>query len=256
MKFTLKVIATALAAVALAGSAQAASTTNSGNGSLLVYVWDENTQAGYVIDSGLTLSSTLAGGTATLNATGSSLFQSTFSSADIAAGDVLFSVISGSDNIVNPIAITASQSTPSWKPGQTEVAQLDGYEDASIGNLNAGGAGTETLLTSPVPGNGNYQLGLQNVNTATNNGQATTLTASGATAELYEAVSVPNTQSGRNSTPNLPIVTELTDTITVLADGEIEIASAVSPVPLPASAWLFGAGLLGLFGVARRRQSL
>ena len=255
MKFTLKVIATALAAVALAGTAQAASTTNSGNGSLLVYVWDQNTQAGYVIDTGLTLSSTLANGSATLNATGSSVFESTFSAADIASGSVLFSVISGSDDIVNPIAITASQSVPSWKPGQTEVGQLDVYEDASIGNLNAGGAGTETVLTTQVPGNGNYQLGLQNVNTANNNLQATTLTALGATAELYETVSVPNTQQGRNSISNPPVVTALADSITVLADGEIEIA-AVSPVPLPASAWLFGAGLLGLFGVARRRQSL
>ncbi len=256
MKFTLKVIAAALAAVALAGSAHAAGTTNSGNGSLLVYVWDDNNGDGYVIDTGLTLSTTLAGGTATLNATGSSLFQSTFSASDIAAGDVQFAVISGEDNSPNPIAITASQSTPSWKPGQTEVGQLDAYEDASIGNLNAGGAGTETLFTTPVPGNGNYQLALENVNTANNNGQATTLVAGGSTAELYEAVSVPNTLQGRQSISNPPIVTALTDTITVLADGEIEIASAVSPVPLPASAWLFGAGLLGLFGVARRRQSL
>lgn len=30
--------------------------------------------------------------------------------------------------------------------------------------------------------------------------------------------------------------------------------SAVSPVPLPAAAWLFGSGLIGLVGMARRRQ--
>ena len=252
MKFTLKLIASALAVVAFAGSAHAANTTNSGNGSLLVYVWDENNGDGYVIDSGLTLSSTLAGGTTTLNATGSSLFQSTFSASDIANGLVLFSVISGSDNIVNPIAITASQSTPDWKPGNTNTGNLDTYEDASIGNLNAGGAGTETLLTTLTPGNGNYQLVNQNVNTSTDNHNATTLVAGGSTANLYEAVQVPNTQSGRNSIPNPETVIELAQTITVLADGEIEI----STVPLPASAWLFGAGLLGLFGVARRRQSL
>ncbi|MGI9320139.1 MAG: VPLPA-CTERM sorting domain-containing protein [Thiogranum sp.] len=28
-----------------------------------------------------------------------------------------------------------------------------------------------------------------------------------------------------------------------------------TPVPLPAAVWLFGSGLLGLFGIARRRRS-
>jgi hypothetical protein len=33
-------------------------------------------------------------------------------------------------------------------------------------------------------------------------------------------------------------------------DGDV----AASVVPLPAAAWLFGSGLLGLFGVSRRKQ--
>ena len=119
MKFTLKLIAGAVAAIALAGAAQAASTDASGNGSLLVYVWDTNSQVGYVIDSGLTFTSTLAGGTATLNTGGSSLFESTFSSSDITAGDVEFAVIAGNGLAANPLAITASQQFPSWIPGQT-----------------------------------------------------------------------------------------------------------------------------------------
>ena len=28
-----------------------------------------------------------------------------------------------------------------------------------------------------------------------------------------------------------------------------------SPVPIPASAWLFGSGLFGLFGIARRKKA-
>jgi len=33
------------------------------------------------------------------------------------------------------------------------------------------------------------------------------------------------------------------------------ITPSVSSVPVPAAAWLFGSGLLGLIGVARRRVS-
>lgn len=33
-------------------------------------------------------------------------------------------------------------------------------------------------------------------------------------------------------------------------------STPVTPVPIPAAAWLFGAGLMGLMGVARRRQKL
>jgi len=42
------------------------------------------------------------------------------------------------------------------------------------------------------------------------------------------------------------------DVIGMFAEGE---AAAVSAVPVPAAAWLFGSGLLGLAGVARRKSA-
>ena len=60
------------------------------------------------------------------------------------------------------------------------------------------------------------------------------------------------------------------DTSTYTVDGAFEVAGAgfttvaytvhleghVSAIPVPAAAWLFGSGLLGLAGVARRRKSI
>ena len=36
---------------------------------------------------------------------------------------------------------------------------------------------------------------------------------------------------------------------------EYTYAIEVSPVPLPAAIWLFGSGLIGLIGIARRKKS-
>ncbi len=38
------------------------------------------------------------------------------------------------------------------------------------------------------------------------------------------------------------------------ADGETGSPGSIAPVPVPAAAWLFGSGLLGLMGVGRRRN--
>jgi len=36
---------------------------------------------------------------------------------------------------------------------------------------------------------------------------------------------------------------------------DFEIAVGITPVPVPATAWLFCSGLLGLIGVARRKKA-
>jgi hypothetical protein len=37
--------------------------------------------------------------------------------------------------------------------------------------------------------------------------------------------------------------------------GGIPIVGTITSVPLPAAVWLFGSGLLGLVGIARRKNS-
>ena len=44
-------------------------------------------------------------------------------------------------------------------------------------------------------------------------------------------------------------------TIFFEADTEVWLGSQISPIPVPAAVWLFGSGLIGLVGVARRKKS-
>lgn len=52
---------------------------------------------------------------------------------------------------------------------------------------------------------------------------------------------------------NPSTVTQLAGTWTLASNGDLTYS--VSNVPLPAAVWLFGSGLLGLVGVARRRKT-
>jgi hypothetical protein len=48
---------------------------------------------------------------------------------------------------------------------------------------------------------------------------------------------------------------EGTQQLTLNANGTFTVGSGTSAVPVPAAAWLLGSGVLGLFGVGRRRRA-
>lgn len=54
---------------------------------------------------------------------------------------------------------------------------------------------------------------------------------------------------------NLEVVSALLTTSEVGSQGVATTNYSLSPVPLPAAAWLFGSGLIGLAGVVRRRRA-
>jgi hypothetical protein len=59
------------------------------------------------------------------------------------------------------------------------------------------------------------------------------------------------TNSARTATAQVYIL----NGITLAKDGTLSAAAGGAPVPLPAAVWLLGSGLLGLFGVGRRRNA-
>jgi hypothetical protein len=259
MTFKSKILAAAIAAVALAGTAHAASPNppSSGNGDLVLYAWDTNPNAtvpnqSYAIDTGISLSSILTfTGSETFNLTGSSVFQGLFGSgvgSDAASGFVDFTLLAGNDKTANPILVSGASSTPVWVPGQTQVGSVDAWADTAAGNLIS--STNEYSLTASIPGNG-VTLGTNLLGFTGANDDSV---AGGTALSLYESVSVPN-----GGTPKAPIlnpaaVTALGITAQLFADGEL-IISAPAATPLPAAAWLLGSGLLGLFGIGRRRAA-
>jgi hypothetical protein len=60
--------------------------------------------------------------------------------------------------------------------------------------------------------------------------------------------------TGNNATTG-KVQSYILGTVSVDALGNVSFAGNTAPVPLPAAVWLLGSGLLGLFGVSRRRAA-
>ena len=83
-----------------------------------------------------------------------------------------------------------------------------------------------------------------------------TLTVPGA-GEINQSTGTPFTPTD-GATYTWTVVTTGVDANNLLTQSEFPLTvtlNAPSAVPLPAAAWLFGSGLIGLAGVARRRRS-
>ena len=66
---------------------------------------------------------------------------------------------------------------------------------------------------------------------------------------------VPNTYAGTFDGYNLTLSGLYSDPWTDGIQYSFTINAVASPVPVPAAVWLFGSGLIGLIGVARRKKS-
>lgn len=275
MKFNLKMTAIAAAMVA-SGAANAAFVAgNVGNSTLGLLAFNTSTGSYYLRDTGFFMNTFLPSDGAAITpsgdaaastfdktpATGLTLnagntasfadaaFSSWLSGQTNAASNVRWTVIASDSqntsatNRLRQIGAIASSTT--FTPSNGAIAggtvAINGFADATFG-LSKTGTLSSGQLTASL---GNF------VN------QAGLLTALDSTANLYYW-----TRSTTSSSTGLAAFENLYDNaagpaiLSLASNGDFSYSLApVSAVPLPAAAWLMGAGLVGLGGVIRRRKA-
>jgi hypothetical protein len=265
----------AVAGALLAGyaTAQAQNLPDTGNSDLWVFVSDPTAKTTFAEDTGLSLSSLLP--TSQLVA-GANLNTSIHASINLGPSGALSSYISAANTAghtlqwaVDGVQFPGSVSGAGFKKPGGFVALFDDL-NAVGGNIAQGlvqptlqtiGAGFESdftyLKATYTPGSGGKVYAWADGGQSGNVWGAATGGVGGST-DLYGqefdqagiALGTTNTLYGLtgNGGPG-QMQSYILGGLTVKADGTL------SSVPLPAAVWLLGSGLLGLFGVGRRRAA-
>jgi len=266
MKFNLKMIAAAAVLAAVALPASAAVSTAATNLELLLVAYDGSgaTTKDYIRDLGVSVS-TIGTSNATFAAPGSSLFSTAFTG--VLASNIFWNVIAIDNN-----------NSKAWTTGSLAAlngAALGSFDmDTNIGNSGTGVeivpggltslvanfrkvavTGTEYYGATPGAGvNGLDILG----NLAGGIGNVVSGHGTGTSQNFFQIAGDGTVSQIRANTGLLAFDGNAKGGyFTLAADGGVTYtgAAAVSAVPLPAAALLFGPGLLGLFGFARKRKA-
>jgi hypothetical protein len=276
--------------LSFAGSALAVTVNDggSGDGDVLLVVFDQTAGTSYVEDLGITtgaVESDLAVNTAATTATGGVLSTALPGySATFAADSTLSSYLTthSSDQYVFEV-VANSQTSNSIASNillTTAKTPVSATFTDSTGGGQSGAGGTVDSNAITLQGDIDIYLS-NNVFTANGvNARSSAISAFGTAAylpgepqdagaltwygngDLIPAVSFK--PSSGSSVSNFYLSTDsassngLADifklgTVTLAANGALTFAAA--PVPLPAAVWLFGSGLLGVAGVRRRRAA-
>ncbi len=144
--------------------------------------------------------------------------------------------------VSDPTLVTAAGLSTQMTNFKTDVQNLNGF-----GQIGATGSTLETGVVATsgdgVWGTGAGVNGNQNWYGATPD---TTGVLTGANQSFY-GLTGNGSGGGR-------VQSYLLGTLTLTANGTLQSVGA-APVPLPAAVWLLGSGILGLFGVGRRRTA-
>lgn len=271
MKLKLKMLAAA-ATMAIAGQASAAlSDTFVTDGTLFLTVWDVTTNKSYTRDLGVSISGFLPGGALTAEAGNTTVFGNLASSTlfsthffGATASNLRWTVI-GVDSVESDgngaRVVSAFGSTPSFLNGAVRGMASNSVQFAGelINNSGVDFTGLPNEFASTGVGStegGGPGWGPTLGGASGNNHAGTGF----GTAQFWYAATTTTDGSGDPLTANSTRFgnSQFFSTFALAADGVLTYslqAAALTAVPLPAAAWLMGAGLLGLGGAARRRKA-
>lgn len=269
MKKVHKLTLTALtAAIAMAtGAVQAAvilpstDVNNTGGSELVLSIYNPTTKDTYALDTGITFNGFNGAGSYSFNIASDPNLAGAFAGG--LNSSLLWSLNAGDGTVAGSSVPQAGDRMWSTIVTNTNPSGMNGT--AIIGSVSAFTqylSSVNTLGTHPSQTNGSdFVLG-NNPGTygllGTNWGGNATFNATGAVgSSLYFMLAAETCQSGFGGA-NCP-TTGVNPQFT-FAPGQWNLSTAgvlsyngVSAVPVPAAVWLFGSGLLGLVGVARRR---
>jgi len=262
MKLKLKMMAVAAAIVTMTGAANAAIVSDfTGNGTVVLQAFNTVTQAWYYRDLGFQMDSFLPGPTALTPTSGLTLTAPTAPNFADASGWTTW--ITGQTLSDIRWTVTANANDPGFGANRAIFASANPNETMANGEINnfvsssfAGGAEGASQLTgiggtpnvsfffsSGVDGNlaAGYGIGIDS------------LSLLGGSSSLFYAIQTgfvgPSNQTRYGNGSNFAVVS-LSNT----GEFSYTLGAEVAAVPLPAAAWLLGAGLVAMGGAARRRK--
>ncbi len=265
MKMKMKALAAAVA-LAAAGNANAAiDTGNNSNGEMFVSVWDQTNAISYTRDLGITYNDFLANinnSATTYNFAADALYTSTFGAVDpstlvwnIAAVNnfdagftnyTTYGVMSSSNNAAGVMSTTEGAMPGLINNGNYFAAGVNANTAAPFdfaSNVSATATGGDGYFGSNLWGN-NWG-GLAGFNDTAAVGQS---------LDFYAIIADQTPYLNGGSAANMVYI-QAANQWTLAADGTLNYAASTpSAVPVPAAVWLLGSAMVGLVGVARRRN--
>ncbi len=274
MKLMKKLLIASAIGMAFAGPASALTTGTLSNGSLFLAVWDSSTSGtySYVQDLGYTINSFLPnsnaavsaadGGPATGDKTPAAGLNLPFATSFLSSftgltSDLRWNVVAYDNQASNLTTNTRRAAATT----QVATANAGGITSSGLQTVttNIGAAATNLNCVTALTGCSSTSTLLKGSGYGNNlgNGGLSTSQSLGGTLEMMYI-----TQNGTNPGATNAASFDFYDnafgraTWNLASNGTLtyNIEGAPAAVPLPAAAWLFGSGLLGLVGIGRRKS--